>query len=221
MHSRISVLVLYALALAVGGCAVDAPQRAPAPTVVAGSPELANMWWQWATSAPRPNNPLTDRTGENCGVGQQGDVWFLAGGFGNAYIRRVCTVPQGKALFFPLINMVQGRGRRSSLSCEQAKAYVKRNNETATDLFAEIDGVPVPDLQMYRLASDECFDMFSRVPAGQGGYNAYPTATDGYWLKITPLPKGRHTLKFGGRYDNPGAEFGTIVQDIEYVIFIE
>jgi len=51
---------------------------------------LSIAWWQWAMSIPDEVNPVRDLTGANCDVGQQGKVWFLAGGFGSSKIRRKC-----------------------------------------------------------------------------------------------------------------------------------
>jgi hypothetical protein len=62
-------------------------------------------WWQWAFSMEVYENPLFDTTGELAANGQTGDVWFLCGVFiGNGSAERTITVPQGKALFFPIMN---------------------------------------------------------------------------------------------------------------------
>ena len=81
---------------------------APPGTALDGqSPEsLAASWWQWAASAPEELSPVRDRTGTHCAVGQTGEAWFLAGGYGSSKIRRACTVPKGRHLLFPVINMV-------------------------------------------------------------------------------------------------------------------
>ena len=41
-------------------------------------------WWQWAVSLPVPVNPNLDPTGERCGYGQSGPVFFLPGEFAPA-----------------------------------------------------------------------------------------------------------------------------------------
>lgn len=191
--------------------------------VQVANPELANQWWEWAMASPKQNSPVSDRTGERCADGQQGDVWFLAGGYGSSKVRRKCTVPAGKTLFFPLINMVywptpDGIG---TFTCDRAKELAALNNDTVTDLFAEIDGQALENLKQYRLASQQCFDVFSRTPATQNAYKAFPSATDGYWLQLKPLAPGRHILKFGGRYNHSSADYGRMVQDIEYELIIE
>lgn len=184
--------------------------------------QLSAEWWQWAMSIPDETSPVRDLDGANCGVGQQGSVWLLAGGFGSSKIRRVCTIPEGKTLFFPLINMVYWPRRDDkSFTCEQAKASAALNNETALDLFAEIDGAAVAELKQYRVSTSQCFDVFGRVPSNQRRHNAYPSASDGYWLAVKPLPKGHHTLKFGGKYNRNSPAFGRMVQDIEYELVVQ
>ena len=131
-------------------------------------------------------------------------------------------MPSGKALFFPLINMAYWQPRGASgLTCEHAKLLAALNNESAIDLFAEIDGKPIDGLKKYRTSSDRCFNVFSRVPSSRNPYDAYPSATDGFWLLLRPLPAGRHVLKFGGRYNRESADYGRMVQDIEYELLVE
>src|SRR4051794_17638175 len=63
---------------------------------------LGAKWWQWALEQPVSTSPLTDPTGDRCGNGQRGPIFFLAGpppGSGPT-VDRVCVVPTGKALFF-------------------------------------------------------------------------------------------------------------------------
>jgi hypothetical protein len=38
---------------------------------------------QWILSIPRKYNPAADSTGKNCVQNQNGEVWFLAGTFGD------------------------------------------------------------------------------------------------------------------------------------------
>ena len=68
--------------------------------------EWGAAWWQWAVSFPYEVNPVyNDPTGAFAGLGQSGPVWFLAG-TSDATAVRTCAVPPGKALFFPIINIM-------------------------------------------------------------------------------------------------------------------
>lgn len=184
-------------------------------------PELANKWWQWAFSATDAESPVRDETGKNCSFAQRGEIWFLAGGYGSSHIARECHVPLGKKLFFPVVNMVfYPRVPENSYTCSEAMADASLNNETAYDLFAELDGAPTPRTNIVRARSTQCFDIFAMLPSHNKPYAAYPSATDGFWVLLDPLPSGRHVLKFGGRYSNAGVPFGKMAQDIEYVLYI-
>jgi hypothetical protein len=187
-----------------------------------GTPKLAAEWWQWAMSAADDESPVIDQTGAHCAFGQRGATWFLAGGYGTSKIRRTCTVPAGRSLFFPLVNMAYyPRQGIETITCADTKAGAALNNDTALDLFAELDGVAVTDLKQYRVRSSKCFNIFARVPAALKPYNAFPSATDGFWLLLKPLPAGRHTLKFGGRYNRDSPNHGRMVQDIEYELIVK
>ncbi|MBA5606813.1 hypothetical protein H3H36_15770 [Duganella sp. FT3S] len=217
--SLCAVLLVAAMPLVAHAADVVLP---PGASVAGHSvPQLAGEWWQWVESASDEDSPVNDRSGAKCAVGQQGDVWFLAGGFGSSMIHRTCTVPEGKHLFFPVINMVYWRHEGGNASCEQVKRYAALNNNTALDLFAEIDGVAVDGVSQYRAASEQCFDAYARVPVGQYPNSAYPAATDGYWLLLPPLAKGRHVVKFGGRYNRASPAHGRMLQDIEYELLVE
>lgn len=206
-------------------CFAAAAQDSSIPLAIVaakGTPEMAARWWQWAMSGPKESNPVKDLTGEHCAVGQTEDIWFLAGGFGSSKIRRTCIVPAGRSLFFPLVNMVYWSPRDATkFTCDRAKQLAALNNDTALDLFAEIDGEQIPNLKKYRVATQDCFNVFARIPPTQHSYNAYPSATDGYWLLLEPLPVGRHVLKFGGKYNRQSEAYGRMVQDIEYELIVK
>ena len=184
--------------------------------------QLAAEWWQWAASVPGADNPVRDVKGTHCAVGQKGSVWFLAGGFGSSKIRRSCTLPAGKTLFFPIINMAYWpREANNGYTCEMAKSRAALNNDSAMDLFAEIDGVAVREPKHLRISTDKCFNLYGRLPASDRPYDAFPAATDGFWLLLAPLPPGRHLLKFGGRYNRQSESYGQMVQDIEYELVVQ
>ena len=183
---------------------------------------LSASWWKWAKSSPDEINPVRDISGAHCGVGQQGKIWFLAGGFGSAKIRRNCAIPSGKSIFFPIINMVYyPQEQNNGVTCEDAQEAAALNNDKAVDLFVEVDGTEVKNLARFRARTEKCFNIFERVPKKYRPYNTYPSASDGYWIGLKPLTKGTHTLKFGGRYNNTTSDYGRMVQDIEYEISVE
>jgi hypothetical protein len=173
--------------------------------------EWSRRWWQWASSFPSETSPIADRTGERCGAGQSGPVWFLAGAFGSALVQRLCIVPRGKYLFFPLINYVVFPYRDSPLTCAQATENAKEMTDSPTVLVAEIDGIKIPDLARYRQSTRGCFDLAARSDSRI----AIPrSAANGYYLMLPPLAPGHHSLRFGG-------ELPTLRQAISYELLVK
>lgn len=183
---------------------------------------LSASWWQWAYAAPEQTNPVRDRTGVQCATGQQGNIWFLAGGFGSSKIQRRCEIPFGKSIFFPVVNMVYfPDAPNNGLTCADAIRLAAYNNDAAVELFAEVDGVPVENVDRYRASTKVCFNVLGRVGKEHEPYNAFPSASDGFWIGLKPLAKGLHRLKFGGRYNQTSSAYGKMVQDIEYEIIVK
>src|SRR6187549_430426 len=60
-------------------------------------------WWKWAVTQPEDRSPLLDETGEDCGQGQSGLTWYLAGSFDSVPVLRSCTIPSGRTLVFPVV----------------------------------------------------------------------------------------------------------------------
>jgi hypothetical protein len=187
-----------ALALAASAASAADSPLLPADQAVAGASQSnwSRSWWQWAASFDNAGSPVSDRTGARCGAGQQEEVWFLAGTYGNQRILRACSVPAGKYLFFPLINYVAAPEPGTALSCSAVMDDVRDTVDGVTDLVLRIDGKAQEGLQAHRIASQGCFDLGAR--RAQPGRKV-PSAGDGYYVMLAPLPAGTHKLEFGGR----------------------
>lgn len=155
-------------------------------------------WWKWFISIPVNSNPLTDSTGANCGVGQNGPVWYLVGS-GGGMASRSCTIPSDKAILIPAINVECSYAEHPDLKTESdLRACAKSDQDKVKDLSATIDGVQLPAEQIYRIESP-LFDIkfpennvFS-APAGSS-----KAVSNGYWLFIKPLPPGEHDIHVSG-----------------------
>jgi len=183
--------------------------------------EYANMWWQWTRTMNKKESPVIDRIGDKCGVNQNGSVWFLAGGYGSSKISRRCTIPEGKYIFFPIINMAYWPRQGSSITCEGVKNRAALNNDNLLLVNAELDGKKIPDVRKYRIQSEKCFDLLGLIPKKFNAPKVFPSATDGYWLMLKPLTKGQHKLKFSAQYNRANGAFGQMAQDIEYEIKVK
>lgn len=207
---------------AAGAVADPVGPALPPDSIIAGRDLAwyAQDWWQWAFSMPTDQSPVRDTDGHLCGVNQDGAVWYLAGGFGTARIHRTCTVPEGRFLFFPIINTVVTTPPGQARTCEEVRTEAAQNNDRYVHLMVEIDGVRIPDLQQTRIAPTTCFDLAGRASPDLEPRPFYPTATDGFWVMLPPLPRGDHRLEFRAFYTNPGSPGGDAVQNISYDLVV-
>jgi hypothetical protein len=163
--------------------------------------EWSAKWWIWALSIPEENNPVTDQTGENCGVNQEGPVWFLAGTLGGS-VTRECNVPAGKAILLSPLN----------IECSYAEFPTMKTEKELSDcaqwpgasVEVTIDGVKLQEIEKYNVQSP-IFDVV--LPESNiFGAPAGPTkaVSGGWWVLLQSLPPGNHQISFGGSVvDNP------------------
>jgi hypothetical protein len=187
--------------------------------------QWAAAWWQWAASFPDGANPVQDLTGDLCGLGQSGPVWFLAGTFGATGVQRNCTIPAGKGLFYPLVNAVwidcpnSGDADVTDDEVRWVMANWTVAGDSACQLTATLDTyqvfgeeLPAPVSGWMRptvrtqspvfrmnLPEDNIFNI-------NGGTCAEPlpagktgrSITEGYWVMLPPLTAGEHVLTLHG-----------------------
>jgi len=154
-------------------------------------------------SLPVDQNPFFDETGcQNGANGQSGPVWFLTSVINTSgTAKRDCTVPAGKALFFPIINVecstvepdpFHGNNEAELRTCATSFQF--------GNVVAKIDGVDIQNLDHY-LVQSPLFsftvpeDNVLGVPAGTG-----QSVSNGYYLMLAPLSVGIHTIDFGGTF---------------------
>jgi hypothetical protein len=228
-------------------CSLVSAAEAAQPKILSpAKPQFGQTYKQWSAtwirwafgmsvhSPPftgRVTHPLVDLTGSACGAGQSGPVWYLGGAFFQVgvpndapIVRNRCSVPRGKALFFPMLNAtctaVEGTGNGCGASLAERQAIVGGLIDLVDPVQVDVDG---RSLQIPKGA---------RVGAGGPGYcltmapddlltwigetNIVPgitcdTADDGYYAMLEPLPAGRHVVHFRGEV--PSFQF---VLDVTY-----
>lgn len=185
--------------------------------------EWSALWWNWAMGQPVASNPIADPDGSFCDVGQSGPVWFLAGAFGGSATRS-CTIPAGKAIFFPVVNVYVNFpcGCPACAVPELDPSQIETCLATfATDymddidqLEVQVDGVSLKkNLFDYRARSG----LFTFTPDPSNAVfdgcilPSQPAVSDGYWVMLAPLSAGHHTLYFRGagmiRLGDPNCTF--------------
>jgi|SRR6188472_1382536 len=159
------------------------------------------LWCTWMLSIPKKNNPSLDKTGKYCSMNQNNEnVWFLTGTFGNIVpVKRKCTIPVGKAIFFPILEKEDSLEEDSDLNNESE--LIKRSRDATnrlTYMEAWIDSLKIEDLKDYRVQS-EVFDLkFPEDNVYDVKQGLTRSVCDGYWLFIKPLEIGKHHIYFKG-----------------------
>ena len=175
--------------------------------------EWTARWWQWAYSIPKGVNPAYDDTGNYCSENQRGPVWFFPGTYGKSVIRE-CTISNGKAILFPILNSECSFAEFSELkTVEDLRMCAKKYQDQVTQLHANIDGHDIPqiELERYRIRSPPFYFMLP-----ENNILGFPANTktlavsDGNWVFIKPLNHGYHEISFRGdvtgTVDNATAE---------------
>jgi hypothetical protein len=186
--------------------------------------QLSAEWQQWALSIPTSENPQLDANGGNCMIGQRGSVWFLTGVFQGGTAIRTCSVPEGKALYFPVINSVQinapnvcGQGP-NNVSVKDLRSMAAPIIDKATNLSVAVDAITVKSLRRVKsdvfevaLPEENVFDPLCGGPGTVPGGIYSPAVDDGFYVLLNPLPVGSHTLHIHAE-----STVGPILQDVTY-----
>jgi len=172
--------------------------------------EWSADWWQWVLSFPAATNPLLEEGDVDCGRGQSGPVWFLAGNVGGVSERR-CTV-RNKPLFFPLVNSTffNDASLGEEFTVEEKRDVLDSifdsfsgavlNDLFACQLSATVDDEPTVFTTATARAQSPTFDYFAGpddIFAPPGNFDP-ETVSDGHWVMIPALDKGEHIIHFTG-----------------------
>jgi hypothetical protein len=219
------------VAVVLAGWLFPLPSRAdllPPSTSVAGKSQndWAEAWWDWAANIPGAMNPVLDRTGTYSYLGDQGDVFFLAGVFGGGDpINRTVTVTNRQHLFFPLLNAITWDAY-SAYPDDFERDLIETIGDVQ-DLYADLNGVSYgSQIALLGWLQQSPDDFPLNILAG-GFFNETgeepgirQAQQRGYYLMLEPLPIGTHTLRFGGRSQPNGAyaDWDPNIQNITYTV---
>jgi hypothetical protein len=168
-------------------------------------------WVRWANAQPTPTGPIADQTGEQCGAGQDGPIWYLAGTFGGP-VERECDIPAGKQLVLPLVNQWCVYPVEFYPTEESIIADLPLYEEFYQSIFSEVCALTLrldgEELLDYETMSEELYlqvmDPFEILLNDEhwatewfaGG--VMPATAAGYYARLPPLTPGDHVLELGG-----------------------
>jgi hypothetical protein len=227
-----AAVVIVSIAM---GCCVTAPATsavsAHAPNIAPiqshprgqGYAEWAVDWWQWALETPAPTNPFGSGS---CETSQTGRVWFLAGVLFRGFAERTCTVPRGTALFFPVWNNFYGAFLNDPPEQRTPEFILNAAACTASEIFVEIDGVPVRHPKRFYVSAQESGLFNIQLPKDNvlgvdesviPELRLSPSAQSGYYLFLRPLRPGPHIIHWRAK----GTCFGREqAQQVTYMITV-
>jgi hypothetical protein len=212
--SLVSVLVsvLFALIAIAPGSRVGLAQEATPETagaVLLPDAEVAGLdlaeWstrsWQWFFSLPQAVNPYFDESGESCGYGQSGPVFFLAGA--ERSLERLCVVPEGAYVFVPLLgsecSTVEpppffGRDEAQLRACARNAVAMAEGAFDMTAMRLTVDGETIADLSPYRVATPRFALWLPDDNLLGSEQRVADSVADGYQVMLSPLGEGEHEL---------------------------
>lgn len=177
---------------------------------------------EWSAAAakfgmehPLEGHPALDTTDFDVRSGQKGAVWFLGGPFGTH--ERSITIPHGKALFFILLNVdassIEEPPFHGDTDAEQ-RAIATFFGDHIVNAFFTVDGEAVQNIGDFRVSSPQ-FEFTAPTPWLFGATGGTGTAVvDGYYVMLARLPKGEHTIHYGGAFHFAAGELGSDPVDL-------
>jgi hypothetical protein len=169
-------------------------------------------WVQWSGELPYYAGPIFDETGAQCGENQDGPIWYLPGTAGGP-VSRICTIPVGKQIVFPMLNYYGAIPDAFYPTPEDKQGQIDGFTNTAEWIYADLtcsltaklDGQDLyADLtDTWQLVADPFEVELPDDPDNFADwYGIQGVTTDavgaGYYARLPALPPGEHTLEFGG-----------------------
>ena len=181
---------------------------------------LLAEWWAWTLAFPTNADPAADTAPQDSN--QSGPVWFLAGLHGSeaaggiGTVTREITIPEGTALFFPVLSLENdntGCPTNTDYTVKELVAALTNEWSAVTETTCTIDGVAVRGLEnpqatrflkisppfSYTLAdSNNIVAIDFGEPCIPNGITVFPAVAEGVCVFVAPLPVGHHTINFVG-----------------------
>lgn len=173
------------------------------------------QWWQWAVSMPEDVNPNFDPTGERCGYGQSGPVFFLPANFGGEAATITCVVAEGTAIYASAaaaecstVEPPPFFGRTE----DELRACANATLDQATDYQATVNGQEVADLETYRTPSP----LFTFTFPEDNIFGVEPgpaqSVSVAYSFLIAPPPPGEYEIAVSTMYVGEPEPYATVVK---------
>jgi hypothetical protein len=121
-------------------------------------------------------------------------------------VNRTCTIPSGKALFFPVLNIENSLLEDPGKTIAQLRQFPESAMDGAAKLSVVVDRHSISNVQRdfrvqsptfeFTLPADNLLTAIGEGPFVAGVYS--PAVDDGYYVMLQPLPLGDHKIRFQG-----------------------
>jgi hypothetical protein len=136
---------------------------------------------------------------------------------------RVCTVPAGKGLLIPVMQVEWSDKEAPGASVEELHTSAKKDQDSVNSLYLKIGDKEYnyQDLTKYRTHTDDfevTFPDNGIFGVMEGGVSR--AVADGFYIITEPLTRGNYTIHFTSSLINPdpGVAEPNFAQDIKYDI---
>jgi hypothetical protein len=185
--------------------------------------EHAQNFWKWLLSIPASESPMDDTKGDKCTVGQantNSSVFYLGPGEGK--MERTCTVPAGKGLVIPVMEVEQSDKEIPGASVEELTNAAKKDQDSVNSLYLKDEEYTYNDLLKYRIQPTEPFQVIFPDNGIFGVVDGGPSqvVADGWYIISEPLTPGNHTVHFRSSLSCPdvGCIEPAFAMDVKYNI---
>jgi hypothetical protein len=189
-------------------------------------------YWIWVASIPADApHPRLDTTGNHCGDNQNGPVWFLDH-YIDKNVKKIynCEIPEGKAIFIPLLVAECDSGDIQPPTVEEISKCAWEGNEGGNTQLSIDDKLLLvinntnrseKHYSLYRTNTTDFFKItlaFPNVFDVPGG--TFDALADGYFAIVQPLPVGDHKIHYKTNVYSP-INHADYDQDIEITFNIK
>jgi hypothetical protein len=187
--------------------------------------EHAQNFWKWMLSIPANESPMDDTKGDKCTVGQSNSnssIFYLSAGEGK--MERTCTIPAGKGLLLPVMQVEISDKEIPGASIEDLTNAAKKDQDSVNSLYLKIDNEEYTynDLLKYRTQPTAPFQVIFPDNGIFGVVEGGPSqvVADGWYIISEPLTPGNHTVHFRSSLSCPdvGCIEPAFAQDVKYNI---
>jgi hypothetical protein len=184
-------------------------------------------YWRHIISIPADQSPMKDKTGEKCAVGQENSsspVFYLAG-TGGGKAERTCTIPYGKGVLIPVMNVEISDKEVPNKPVEDLHKFATQDQDSVTSLYLRVNDkeYDFEYLKSYRIHTDAFDVVFPENPIFGVTPGKSKAVADGYYIMTDVLPKGKHEIHFKSSLRCPEVDCPepTFAQDVKYTLMVK